>query len=656
MDRMNESRTKRILFLNYTAGAPVSGIGEDDAAMTLAPHVLKSYLMRNGRRDLDIEIKVVNPGEHQENTLKAIHAFKPDIAGFSCFVWNLSNTIDLSRKLSLIHPETDIILGGPEVSDIGFSVHLMTKYPWIHSIIRGEAEIPLEKYINSRIDRATIEGLTYRSNGLIMANEGLPIFRDLDTIPSVYTPEFVGQYPVVYYSTSRGCVGRCRYCREWSIKRDLSISRIEEDLSVIFKHGRMKIFCFIDSVLDDNMDRLNGILDITTRLNKKRVPISGYFYFRNADDRLFDKLEKAGFKYLRIGIESQKGDILKRVGRSAKNLSRIDKALRHADRFTIVPYIITHLPGETSHSFREHLKSCFRMGLLQLDFHCNWLDIYPGTDLHKHAEREGYIYDTYPPHHVFASKYWPYAQFINDKRFVRNMMALGRIFLPRDEAFLSFNGINLFEIADSINSAYPEWKDAYSYLSSDSISDIAISENISDLFSGYVDKTFKRKIDREALSRLFKLRHSCFLAKRTQDSYVRYKPFRGDITADSVFFLPYYACMQGGLDVTAAESCANTLFDDLPRTDDTICIIGRMPRGFHFIRTGKEVPVESFLSILRNNHQQMLPLSHLFGQTPQQWREEFVSLLFKLRAHCSLLAPESARRLVVGNRGNTVRI
>lgn len=631
------------MLFNYRAGSAEPGFGEDDAAMVLAPHVLKEYLMRNRRKDMDIRVMVCDQREHQEVTLRKIRLLEPDVVGFSCFVWNFSNTLSLSRKLRLVLPRTEIVLGGPEVSDRKHSAEIMALHPWVDAVIRGEGEIPLEMFLDRRTPRRSIQGLTFREEGRIIANDGLPRFPNPEAIPSVYTPEFVRGLPVVYYATSRGCVGRCRYCQEWSRKRNLSIERIEQDLAVIFKYGNMKLFGFIDSVLDDDPKRLYEILDITARLNKRGVPISAYFYFRRAEPELFDLLERAHFKYLRVGIESQNPDTLLRVGRGEKNLSYIENAMPYKHKFNIVPYIISHLPGETPASFRSNIQSCFRKGLLQLDFHCNRLDIFPGTYLYRHAAEEGYTFDNRPPHHVFFAKNWPYKRFIEDKSFLRNVMVLGRIFMPEDEPFLAYNGFDLFRIASTIHKVVPGWKSAYRPLSSDTISDVIINDNIPDLFAAYVEKECRKKTARDVLLRLFAFRHCCFLARRVPDRFGQYRAFSEAIELDSRFFIPYYACLPPGPDVTFAEAHPRTRFADLPRSRHGIFVLGRFPHSAAYTMTGRnERDVESFLAVLRENQAGKRKLSELLRELRPSQREAFVSLARRLLSQNSLLAEQTA--------------
>lgn len=630
---------RKILLINYKAGASLHGIGNDDSAMTLAPHILKSHLLRNGRQDIEIFIMALDQRECQETTLRNIHALKPHIVGFSCFVWNFERVTSLSKKLKLILPNTEVVFGGPEVSDKGFSVETINRYPWIDAVFRGEAESTLEMYLDERTCRGDIEGLTHREHGLIVANDGLPRFPIPEETPSVYTPEFVKHFPIVYYATSRGCVGRCHYCQEWSIKRNLSLARVEKDLGVIFKYGRMKMFHFIDSVMDDNLERLNHILDMTARLNKNAVPIGAYFYFQNATPELFKKLKQAHFKSLRIGVESHNKDSLRRTGRSSENLSRIDNALPYKRFFNIVPYVITHLPGETPESFRSNIREYFSKGLFQLDFHCNRLSIYPGTHLYRHAQEEGYVFDECPPHHVFSSIGWSYARFVEDKMFMRNVTVLGKLFSPIDELFLSQNNISVFKMADTIHKIVPEWKSSYSHMSSDSISDLIINDEMPELFLKYATKLRMAECSREVLIRFFLLKYYIYKAKNVASEYYRQRSFSEEITLDSSFFIPFYAFLPAGPDFSIVESEPEILFKNLPSSPHGVFVVGSFPVGEErIISDFGQKDVELFLSLLKNNLKERKKLSDILKSLRcDQW-EPFMGLTRHLQALRSLLS------------------
>ena len=638
------TKRKTLLLFNYRAVPGQFGFGRDDAAMVLAPATLASYLMRNGRSGVAVTVSVRDQAEPQELTLKNIYRAAPDIAGFGCYVWNFAATLELTRKLRLVAPATRIILGGPEVSDKAYSVSLLARYPWIDAIVRGEGEETLERLMSGACADRDIPGLTFRAGNRIVANPGHPRLPDLSVIPSVYTGDFVRDVPMMYYAASRGCAGRCKYCQEWSRKRNLPLDRVREDLKVIFKSRRMKILSFIDSVLDDDMERLYGLLEITAELNVRGVPVSGYFYFKNPAPELFDRLERAHFKYLRVGIETHKSEALQHVGRGKGNLSRIDNVLPHRDRFSIIPYIISHLPGETPDSFRDTLKVCFRKGLMNMDLHCNRLDIFPGTWFFQHGRELGYTYDESPPHHVFAARGWPYERFIRDKTYLRNLLILGKVFNPGDEAVLAGQGLDLFKMAERIHEVSPSWASAYSSLTSYTISDMALHEDLPLAFADYARRAVPDKAVREALVRLFVLRFYTFLARRIPEDFMGCREFTADITLDSVVFLPFFHGLKPGPDVTRLEEHPGLRFEDLPVQDKSTFILGRFPQaGSFYFATDEHVMAERILHTLRENQENQLCAADLLRQFTRAQREQFIRMLVYLRDQHALLTHDPAQ-------------
>ncbi len=50
------------------------------------------------------------------NIVKDLYKRQPDGLGFSCYIWNIEETITVIEMIKKVLPETVIILGGPEVS------------------------------------------------------------------------------------------------------------------------------------------------------------------------------------------------------------------------------------------------------------------------------------------------------------------------------------------------------------------------------------------------------------------------------------------------------------------------------------------------------------------------------------------------------------
>ena len=83
-----------------------------------------------------------------------------EVVCFSCYIWNITQTLKVIDKIKAIHPATRILLGGPEVSYDG--MELMQKNKNIDFIITGEGEIPFAEFLQSYPDVRRINNLVSR--------------------------------------------------------------------------------------------------------------------------------------------------------------------------------------------------------------------------------------------------------------------------------------------------------------------------------------------------------------------------------------------------------------------------------------------------------------------------------------------------------------
>ena len=72
------------------------------------------------------------------NIVSDLYQKKPDIVGFSFYIWNIEETIKVIRMLKKVKPDVKIIVGGPEVTyDYDF---WLDRVPEIDVIVIGEGE------------------------------------------------------------------------------------------------------------------------------------------------------------------------------------------------------------------------------------------------------------------------------------------------------------------------------------------------------------------------------------------------------------------------------------------------------------------------------------------------------------------------------------
>ena len=182
---------------------------------------------------VEIELAEYTINHQPEQVLQDIYRRRPEAVGFSCYIWNISFIRELIADLALVLPQTEIWLGGPEVS---FECErLLHSLPAVRGVMKGEGE---ETFCRL----AAAYGEAERLGALLQAKSGIPGPSDADlaAIPNLAfrrrdggifqtpdgPPSDMGSFPfsykqlglenlehrIIYYESSRGCPFSCSYC------------------------------------------------------------------------------------------------------------------------------------------------------------------------------------------------------------------------------------------------------------------------------------------------------------------------------------------------------------------------------------------------------------------------------------------------------------
>ena len=79
-----------------------------------AIHSLRAYAGAEYQKYIELAEYTIN--NQREEILADLYQRKPDIIGFSCYIWNFEMIKDLLVDLPKVLPDAKIWLGGPEVS------------------------------------------------------------------------------------------------------------------------------------------------------------------------------------------------------------------------------------------------------------------------------------------------------------------------------------------------------------------------------------------------------------------------------------------------------------------------------------------------------------------------------------------------------------
>ncbi|MGL4819490.1 MAG: DUF4080 domain-containing protein, partial [Bacilli bacterium] len=348
---------------------------------------------------------------------------KPDVIGFSCYIWNIEETMRVIEMIKKIQPDIHIVVGGPEVS---YDVReWLERFPYWDTIVIGEGERTFKRLLNALSGEEaydSIDGIGYMNNGKAVIR---PLIEkmDLPSIPSPY--RFEEDLPhlgtrITYVETSRGCPFSCQFCLS-SIEvgvRYFHRERMKEDLRYLMDHGA-KLIKFVDRTF--NISR-SYAMDMFGFLIEEHRP-GVVFQFEITADIMrpeviayLNKHAPKGLFRFEIGVQStndRTNELVKRKQNFDK-LTRTVTLVRDGKKIDQHLDLIAGLPDEDYHSFQKTFDDVFalRPEELQLGF----LKMLRGTGLRLDAKKYGYVFADFAPYEILRNDVLSYDDMIRIKQ------------------------------------------------------------------------------------------------------------------------------------------------------------------------------------------------------------------------------------------------
>ena len=373
----------------------------------LAIRYLKGYCEAYSSADVAIREFTIN--DQIEKILASIYLEEPDVIGFSCYIWNIEETLKLASSIKQVIPRCKIILGGPEVSYD--SREFMAKFPYIDFIMYGEGEETFRHFVETlenRSDFSSVNGLVYRDGGRVIQNPPRSNMEDLDIIPFPYRDGLLGlENKIVYYETSRGCPFNCQYCLSSTIDgvRYFSLERVLDEID-FFIDRKVPQVKLVDRTFNCHPKRAKAIIEHIIRREGNTN-----FHFEIAahimDRDMLELLRKAppGLFQLEIGVQSTNEHTLDSIQRKTDigKIYQVVEKLHTPRNIHIHLDLIAGLPYEDYDSFADSFDDVYSMqpDNLQLGF----LKLLKGSSIRQEASEHGYRYTTYAPYEVLGNKY-----------------------------------------------------------------------------------------------------------------------------------------------------------------------------------------------------------------------------------------------------------
>ena len=336
-----------------------------------------------------------------------IIAEKPDIVAFSCYIWNITKTLEICRIIKENHSCT-IVLGGPEVAYRPKNV--LEKYDFTDYIISGEGEWTFSDFLNNfGGDLSSVAGLSFRNNGQVIS---IPEKEYSATPPSPFTDDFFKNLGgrITYIETARGCPYRCAFCLSGrcSPLRFFEMERVKADILKLSQSGTQTVK-FVDRTFNANAERANEILLFIKENYGKDIPRGVCFHFEIAGDILKESTLEiissmpCGSVQLEIGMQSFNEETLRIINRKTNTKKLIEniKKLISFGNMHIHIDLIAGLTGENLESFIQSFNTAYSLNahMLQLGF----LKLLHGADMRENTDKYPCTFNENPPYEVTST-------------------------------------------------------------------------------------------------------------------------------------------------------------------------------------------------------------------------------------------------------------
>ncbi len=334
----------------------------------------------------------------------------PDVVGFSCYIWNIEQTLVLTSDLKKVLPSVKVILGGPEVSYDAEA--LLGSNPNIDYIIAGEGEEPLLRLLDVLENSAhptgeeleRVPSLVFRAEGRIAANPQITM--NLDNIPSPYLSDLDElENKIVYYEASRGCPFRCQYClsSRTGAVRYFPLDQVKADLERLASLGVDQIR-FVDRTFNCNPKRALELIEFMSGLDtatRFQLEIGGDLL----TEEMIQVLEKAPANRFQfeIGVQSTNLATLNEIGRTTdlEKLAVNCRKLRERTKVRFLLDLIAGLPEESYERFGHSFDFVYNLEPTKIQL--GFLKLLKGSRLRERASEFGCRFTGRAPYEVLQT-------------------------------------------------------------------------------------------------------------------------------------------------------------------------------------------------------------------------------------------------------------
>lgn len=418
---------------------------------------------------VSIELAEYTINHQLDACLQDLYRRKPDVIGFSCYIWNIESIRSLAADIRKLLPHVPLWLGGPEVSYDARKV--LQDMPFITGVMKGEGEETFAQLVRYYVDNGTedpadcgkvrgqglsrLTGLTYRGPDGAITDTGIRPVMDLSRIPFSYDCIKLEEleHRIIYYESSRGCPFSCSYCLS-SIDKQIrfrNLDLVKEELLFFLNAGVPQVK-FVDRTFNCKKSHAMAIW----RWIQEHDNGVTNFHFEIAADLLGEEeMEllagmRPGLVQLEIGVQTTNVQALEAIRRKTD----IDEIRRITSRINAGRNVHQHLdliaglPYEGMESFQKSFDDVYSMEPEQLQL--GFLKVLKGSYMEEKAPDYGLVYSSTPPYEVLSTRWLSYDRILelktvedmvevhyNSRQFTCTLKALEKEFPSPYQMFLA---------------------------------------------------------------------------------------------------------------------------------------------------------------------------------------------------------------------------
>lgn len=259
-----------------------------------------------------------------------------DVVGFSSTFCQNVASLCLARKIRDNHPGVHIVFGGANCEG-EMGRQLLRSFPWVDTVIQGEADESLPEFITrlgAGEDLAGVPGILYRADGRVRDGAAPEPVQDMDRVPVPDFTDFFEQLPPLFrggllrmsvpIETSRGCwwgaVSHCTFCglNPTTMKfRAKSPARALDEFAELARDYGVAEFCAVDNIISRRY-----FDEVLPALADRGLSIF-YETKSNLSEYEVYQLHRAGVASIQPGIESLNTEVLKLMRKGVKGHQNI---------------------------------------------------------------------------------------------------------------------------------------------------------------------------------------------------------------------------------------------------------------------------------------------------------------------------------------------